>query len=67
MEMSWRGRSTGGASLKEDGGKAGEVTSTGPWVTRLAGGDGWPSSSLLASAVCQLAGMGAGSIALTGG
>lgn len=41
--------------------------SAGPWVTQQAGGDGWPSSPLLASAVCQLAGLGAGNIALTGG
>lgn len=65
--MSWSSRSTGGASLKDADEKAGEVTSAGPWVTHQAGEDGWPSSPLLVSAVCQLAGPGAGNIVLTGG
>lgn len=66
--MSWSGRrSTGGASLKDADEKAGEVMSTGRWVTQQASGAGWPSSPLLASAMCQLAGLGAGNITLTGG
>lgn len=40
--------------------------SSSPWVTQEAGGDSWPPSPLLASAVCQLAGLGAGNTALTG-
>lgn len=65
--MSWSSRSTGRASLKDIDEKAGKVISAGPWVAQQAGGDGWPSSPLLASAMCQLAGLGAGNIALTGG
>lgn len=41
--------------------------SAGPWVTQEAGRVSWPPSPLLASAVCQLAGLGAGNAALTGG
>lgn len=43
----WQGwsyrRNTGGVSLKDSGKKAGEVMSSGPWVTQQAGGDDWPS------------------------
>lgn len=59
-------RSTGGASLKDTNVKAGDVMSTGPWVTQQAGEDGWPYSPLLASAACQLAGLGAGNTVVIG-